>query len=164
MKSHSPTPTPALINLPAFLEWLKEENPGWQTSVAQCTQQEFKVRARATRRKTLLSASRPLSTMDRAHEEPMGWERPWHAGHLAPSPGNAPGAPRWPGRRHHFSGSSPDPIAAAGVGVAALFLLLPAANPGAQAALQPAVKGSRLYDTSLFTAYAFMAKPRFYFP
>lgn len=54
MKSHSPTATPALINLPAFLEWLKEENPGWQTSVAQCIQQEFKVRARATRRKPLL--------------------------------------------------------------------------------------------------------------
>lgn len=37
--------TLALINLPDFLGWLKEENPGWKTSVAPRRQQQFKVEA-----------------------------------------------------------------------------------------------------------------------
>lgn len=48
-RANSPMGTSALINLPAFLEGLKEENPGWKTSVApRRQQQQFKVEAYGT--------------------------------------------------------------------------------------------------------------------
>lgn len=71
--------TLALINLPAFLEGLKEENPGWKTSVApRRQQQQFKVEAYGTWRKNASRAPKerglepPLSTMDRARRQGRG--------------------------------------------------------------------------------------------